>query len=83
MAEKTSRDSVWNAALVKTVKQGKAVTPAEIADMADVCEQTARDCLLVMSDDYWLQRRTKPDGRVQYISDPGLEYDHETTQPPA
>jgi len=35
--------------------------------MADVSERTARECLYTISEAGWLRRRTKPDGKVEYV----------------
>lgn len=77
MAEPTARDRCWTYALNLAVKKGKTVKPADIAEYAGVSERTARKVLLVMSDAGWLARRTKPDGRVEYIGEAGIYVDDE------
>jgi len=67
MAEPTNRDQAWMAALTITLRKGEAAKPSDIADLADVSERMARQCLLVMSQAGWLDRRAKPDGTVQYV----------------
>lgn len=74
MAEMTNRDSAWNVALLLTYRKGEAAKPARVADLAGVSERMARQCLLVMSDQGWLERRALPDGQVQYISPPEAEW---------
>jgi MarR-like DNA-binding transcriptional regulator SgrR of sgrS sRNA len=78
MAEPTGRDRVWKNALGKAVQAGKPVEPADIADTADVSERMARQCLIVMSQSGWLERRTKLDGSVRYVCPSNIEYKHET-----
>ena len=77
MAEPTARDRVWKFALSRAVRNRKPVKPAEIAEIANVSERMARDCLLVMADSGWLHRRTKTDGRVEYICAPGVFVDED------
>jgi len=74
MAEMTNRDSAWNVALLLTYKQDEAAKPERVASMADVSERMARQCLLVMSHNGWLDRRALPDGQVQYIAPPEAEW---------
>ena len=77
MAEMTNRDSVWNVALLLTYRKEEAAKPAHVADMADVSERVARQCLLVMADQGWLERRALPDGKIQYIAAPEAEWNIE------
>jgi len=77
MADPTGRDRVWKNALGKAVQAGKPVEPSDIADVANVSERMARECLLVMYESGWLERRTKPDGSVRYICPSKLNYDHQ------
>lgn len=74
MAEMTNRDSAWNVALLLTYKQDEGAKPERVAEMADVSERMARQCLLVMSRQGWLERRALPDGQVQYIAPPEAEW---------
>jgi hypothetical protein len=68
MAEPTNRDKVWKAALTVALRKGDAAKPEHIADLAGVSERMTRQCLLVMSESGWLDRRALPDGTVQYIA---------------
>jgi CTP-dependent riboflavin kinase len=75
MANETARDRVWKYALAKCYKNGGTAKPGDIASVADVSERMARDCLLVMHQAGWLERRTAPDGRVEYICKRGVDVD--------
>jgi len=77
MANQTARDRVWIYALSRTVRKGKPSKPAKIAEMADVSERTARECLFVISNAGWLRRRTKSDGKVEYVCPDHVEFDEE------
>lgn len=66
MAQKRTRDAVWDAALLKTVKKGEPATPKEIAELSDVSERTVRDVLNVMSDSHWVKREVRNDGSVRF-----------------
>lgn len=68
MVDPTSRDRVWKFALAMAYRNNKPVRPKKIAEVASVSERMARDCLLVISDAGWLERRTKKDGRVEYVA---------------
>jgi len=72
----TARDRVWIYALTRSVRKGKPSKPAEIAEMADVSERTARECMFVMADTGWLRRRTKSDGKVEYVCPDHVEFDN-------
>ena len=74
MAEMTNRDSAWNVALLLTYKQDEAAKPERVASMAGVSERMARQCLLIMSSQDWLERRALPDGQVQYIAPADVEW---------
>lgn len=65
MAKHTSRDRIWNVAL----KKDEPIYPEEFADRLDVGERTVRDCLNVMADCMWLEKRGG-DGteKVRYVS---------------
>lgn len=67
MSNQTARDRVWIYALTRAVRKGKPAKPAQIAEMADVSERTARECLYVIASAGWLRRRTKSDGKVEYV----------------
>jgi DNA-binding FadR family transcriptional regulator len=77
MVNQTARDRVWIYALSRSVRNGKPSKPTDIANMADVSERTARECLFVMSNAGWLRRRTKSDGQVEYVSPDWLIFDEE------
>jgi hypothetical protein len=66
MVDPTARDRVWRAAWTVCCKKGDRVEPARIADLADVSERMARDCLLVMWESDVLDRETRKDGSVRY-----------------
>lgn len=75
MAKKRTRDAVWDAALMKTVKMGEKTTPAEVAELADVSERTVRDVLNVMADSGWLRRKVLNDSTVQYWHPPEITWE--------
>lgn len=75
MVDPTARDRVWKFALAKAVRNDEPVRPPEIAEIADVSERMARDCLLVISDAGWLERRTRRSGRVEYVRGRGVSVD--------
>jgi len=51
MAKLTSRDLIWNIALMND-----SITAAEMEEKIDVSERTARDCLQTMHEMGWLQK---------------------------
>lgn len=55
------------AALTIAYRKREPVKPEHIAELASVSERMARQCLLIMSDAGWLDRRAKRDGSVQYV----------------
>lgn len=68
MAEIRTRDAVWNVALTLTYRKGESAKPGKVADMANVSESTARDCLNVMARTGWLERDTETaSGRVRFL----------------
>lgn len=75
MAEKRTRDAVWDAALMKTVKKGEAATPADIAELSNVSERTVRDVLNVMTDSHWLKREVLDDGSVRFKKRPEITWE--------
>jgi len=77
MTEQTARDRVWKFGFQSAVKNGNRITPEKIAEIADVSERMARDCLLVMADIGLLQRETKKDGSVYYEGCPLIDIDQE------
>lgn len=76
MANETARDKVWKYALARCYKNGDGpAKPAEIAEIAGVSERMVRDCLLVIHEAGWLERRTTPEGEVEYICKRGVDVD--------
>jgi len=68
MAEPTGRDRVWKYALATAYRNEKPVVPGDLAKVAGVSERTVRDCLLVIDEAGWLERRTNRDGKVRYVA---------------
>lgn len=71
----TARDRIWKYALASTIRSSNQVTPAEIAEMADVAERTARETLVVIAETDWIERRTKQDGSVYYQRPRWIKFD--------
>ena len=67
MTKTTVRDKVWNVTLARTIKAVNAVKPADIAEKTGASERMTRQCLLNIYDAGWIDRRTDPDGSVEYI----------------
>lgn len=74
MATERMRDKVWKYTLAATVRQGKAVKPEQIAEMAEVSERTARETLNVMTEARWLRRDALKDGTVRYFAADEVEW---------
>lgn len=68
MTTERMRDKVWKFALATTIRQGKAVKPAQVAEMADVSERTARETMNIIADAGWLRRNALKDGTVRYLA---------------
>lgn len=73
MAQQRTRDRVWKYALAKTYKGDGAAKPAEIAEIADVSERTARETLTVISETGWLERDVLEDGSVRFLPSDNVE----------
>lgn len=77
MAEKRTRDSVWDTALKMTLIRGEVARPEEVAEMADVSERTVREVLNIMADCNWLKRETLQDGSVRFKKPAHVDIDHD------
>ena len=77
MPEPNSSDRVWSTALTSTLKNEGAAYPAEVADIADVCEQTARDRMNYAAEMGFLRRETDGSGRVRFRKPPYIQFDYD------
>lgn len=68
MATKRTRDSVWDAALTKTVAANSAIDVDELVDELPASERTIREVLQVMVDSHHLEKVVKPDGSHLFIA---------------
>lgn len=59
MAKQTTRDVLWTYAMKRTHREGKAITAADLAVMADTSERSARDVLKTMSENGILREERK------------------------
>lgn len=71
------RDRVWKFALASTLRSENRVTPADIAEMAEVSERTAREALVVIAETGWISRQTQEDGTVIYEAVEWVDHDDE------
>ena len=77
MPDQTARDRVWTYALNVAMRRGKSVSPAQIAEMANVSERMARSCLLNISEAGFLSREKNLGGKVYYERPDWVEIDED------
>lgn len=75
MVELRTRDRVWKHTLQKCIIENQAVTPADIAELADVSERTAREALNIISSEPYVNRRVSKDGSVRFVKSNHVQFD--------
>jgi predicted DNA-binding transcriptional regulator len=74
MADPTLRDRVWMFVVAKAVKGENAVRPGEVAASTGASERMVRQCLLSILQSGLVERRTDPNGEVQYVPSSQVEW---------
>lgn len=77
MVEERTRDRVWKFALAGAIRNGRAVKPKQIAEIAGASERTVRETLNVIANAGWLRRDELDDGTVRFLAPDEIDYDNQ------